>query len=126
MNGKPYLLANTVARAMTKHLEVSNTHVHWVQVVGESRLEPKYTKPWPVDNMPMFSLLLQEGNSEGVLVYVCAQIDRYKPQNIVPILQIKMLTTLKKVGAELSFIYEVLDRIDELPLEGVTQEEVTL
>lgn len=118
MSNAPYLLARTVARAMTDHLEASDTSVHWVQVVGESNMEANPVKPWPVKTDPMFNVMVQDGWSEGTLLYVYAQDSRYKPQEVVPILQIKMLGSRKRVCADIPLVFEVLDRIGELPLEG--------
>lgn len=45
-----YLLARTVAQAMTHFLERNETSIHWVQVIGEDSLVTKPSKAWPVVN----------------------------------------------------------------------------
>lgn len=119
---KKYLLARTVAQAMTRFLERNETSIHWVQVIGEDSLVTKPSKAWPVVNDPMFNLMIQDGWSEGMLVYIYAQVDRYKPEEVVPVLRIKMLAGRKGVFSELPLIFAFLDQIEGLPLEGQTCE----
>lgn len=107
------LMARTVARALTDHLEISNTSIHWVNVVGEDSLKPMAEKRWP-DNDPLLNVMLCQGFSEGMLVYVMAQASRYKPDELTPLLQIKMLGSARHVAGELPFIMDFLDRLDSL------------
>jgi len=108
------LYARTVARALTQVLEDSNTTVHWVNVVGESSLDTMPSKVWPTTTTPMFNVMVQDGWSEGTLLYVYAQEDRYKPQEVTPLLQIKMLGSRKTVCNELPIIMSFLDQIENI------------
>lgn len=107
------LMSRTVARALTRHLEESNTSIHWVNVVGESSLQNVAEKRWP-DNDPQLNLMLCQGHSEGMLVYVMAQDSRYKPEEAKPLLQIKMLGGYSTVLSEMAEIWKFLDRIESL------------
>lgn len=119
------LFARTVARALTKVLEVANTSIHYGNVVGESSIDRNPTLLWPIETDPMFNVMVQFGWSEGTLLYVYAQDSRYKPQNVVPILQIKMLGSLRTVCADVPIVMEFLDQIrDNLFEPEPTQEEL--
>lgn len=107
------LMARTVARELTQHLELSNTSVYWVGVVGEDSLQSVPATLWP-SNDPMLNLMLCQGHSEGMLVYVMAQANRYQPEEVTALLRIKMLGSYTTVCAELPFIWEFLDRLDQL------------
>lgn len=107
------LLARYVAHDLFTVLEKAETSVHWVSVVGEDSIEPKPQILWPSDN-PIYSVAVQHGFSEGMLVYVYAQSNRYEPENVVPMLRIKMLTSMKKLMSELPVIIEYFDQFPEL------------
>lgn len=105
------LLARSVARALLRRLEKAGTSVHWVNVVGESSIDSAPKMHWP-DTEPMLNILVQDGFSEGSLVYVMAQADRRKPENQVPLLLVKMLRSKKRVGEELHEIFEFFDNFE--------------
>lgn len=119
------LLARTVATAMCRFLETNNTSIHWVQVVGESSLEPVPRKMWPVQDNAMFNVMLQKGWSEGMLLYVYAQKDRTKPQEVTPLLQIKMLCNCQQLGLELPIIMKFIDQIEDFYQEDLGSEGPT-
>lgn len=111
------LMARTVARALTRYLEDCNTTIHWVNVVGEDSLARVAEKLWP-DNDPLLNVMLCQGFSEGMLVYVMAQANRYKPAELTPLLQIKMLGGRSRVASELPCIMEFLDKIETYLPQG--------
>lgn len=117
------LPARTVARAMCRYLETNNTSIHWVQVVGESSLEPVPMKMWPVQDNAMFNVMVQDGWSEGMLLYVYAQKDRTKPQEVTPLLQIKMLCNRQQLGLELPIILTFIDQIEGFYKEDLASED---
>ena len=117
-NEREPLMSRTVARALTHHLEASNTSIHWVNVVGEDSLKNVAEKRWP-DNDPQLNLMLCQGHSEGMLVYVMAQDSRYRPEEAKPLLQIKMLGGYTTVLSEMAEIWKFMDRI-----EGLREPEV--
>lgn len=119
MSKQPHPIpARAVARMLCEHLEKSDTSVHWVNVAGESSLDVSPKVQWPEEGDPMFNLMLQHGHSEGMLIHVMAQRNRYKPEEAQPILLIKMLGGTKKVCGEMPLIAEFLDslpqRLEEL------------
>lgn len=82
--------------------------VHWVAVVDEPGSFGAPTRIWEHDDC-MFQLSLTEGNSEGMLVYVHAQANRYKPAGIVPLLRIKLLCGVERALKEMHSIWTYLD-----------------
>lgn len=107
------LLAHTVAQALTRHLEKENTSIHWINVAGEASLKEVPEKAWPNEDF-MLNLMLTQGNSEGMLVYVMAQENRYKPEEAKPILQIKMLGNYKTVLSEMAVIWKFLENVESM------------
>jgi hypothetical protein len=106
-------MLRTVGRALTRHLEVNNTSIHWINVVGEDSMKNVPEKRWP-DNDPQLNLMLCQGHSEGMLVYVMAQNSRYKPDEAKALLQIKMLGSYATVLSEMALIWQYLDQIESL------------
>jgi len=60
----------------------------------------------------MLNVLIQQGWSEGMLVYVMAQDSRYEPEKQRPLLQIKLLCSRSQLLTELPVIYDFIDRLD--------------
>lgn len=100
-----------VARALTRRLEEAQTSIHWTNVWKESGMQNVPVLTWP-ENDPMLNVLVQQGWSEGMLVYVMAQDSRYEPENQKPLLQIKMLCSRSQLLTELPVIYDFLDHLD--------------
>ena len=104
-------MAQTVAEALEKKLVAADTSIHWVTVIGEANSWNKPKVVWPVEPEPMFGTMVHDGGSEGTMVLVYAFASRYEPQNVTPLLRIKMLGGRKKVGSELHLIMEFLDDV---------------
>lgn len=82
----------SIGHALERHLNCTPEHdVHWIAVVGESNLEaPRRT--WTkglADSLLMVSVA--EGFSEGTLLYVQSQPDRYQPDKLDTLFRIKLL-----------------------------------
>lgn len=108
----PYpVFIRTIARDLEKRLLTAQTSVHWVNVWKESSLQNVPVRTWP-DTDPMLNLLIQNGWSEGMLVYVMAQESRYEPGNQIPLLQIKMLCSRRQLLNELPVIQDFIDQFD--------------
>lgn len=82
--------------------------VHWVSVVDEPNAFGAPTRIWEYDEH-LLQVSLTRGNSEGMLVYVHAQANRYKPAEIVPLLRIKLLCGVARALHEMQGIWSYLD-----------------
>lgn len=87
------LLLRTIARALEKHLyEDPESALHWIAVVGEDNVDPNPTKTWDqVLEDSVLQVAVTDGFSEGSLVYVHAQRDRYAPGAVQTLWRIKVL-----------------------------------
>lgn len=83
-----------------------DTNIHWINVVGEDSLQPEPELMISLETLQneMFNVLVQNGWSEGTLLYVCAQKDRYKPADQTILLQCKTLNGMKQSIAEIQAI----------------------
>lgn len=52
---------------------------------------------------------LAQGHSEGMLVYVYAQANRYKPAELVPLLRIKLLCGVERALKQMQAIWAYLN-----------------
>ena len=82
--------------------------VHWVCVVDEPNSFGPPTRVWEHDDC-LLQVSLAPGNSEGMLVYVYAQADRYKLAQLVPLLRIKLLCGPARAVRELHAIWTYLN-----------------
>lgn len=111
-------------REIKKHLEdhlyknPENT-LHWVNVVGEDSMEPKPTLSW-VHSNSLLQVSIADGFSEGCLVYVHAQADRYKPDQLVALFRIKLLCSAKRAFSEARHIWEFFESSEFGELTGQT------
>jgi hypothetical protein len=112
-----HTFAKTVARALEENLIAAGANVHWVAVVGEDSIDPDPQVLWP-NGDPMFNVMVQHGWSEGTLLYVYAQSDRYRPQDVKPLLRIKMLSGLKAALVEAELVFNFLGTLE--PASEVT------
>jgi hypothetical protein len=106
------LMARDVARHLTQVLEKAGTSIHWVGVVGEDSLATDPSVEWPSGD-PIYSIAVQNGFSEGMLVYVYEQKDRYKPEDVRVLLRIKMLCGVRLLMKELPVILEYFENFPE-------------
>lgn len=98
-----------IARALEKKLYAQqDTSLHWVAVVGEDSVQPKPEKTWHF-NDSMVVISVGQGHSEGTLVYVHAQKDRYKPDQLIALFRIKLLCSPKAAFAEARVVFEFFD-----------------
>jgi len=82
--------------------------VHWVGVLDEVDTFGPPTRVWEYDDC-LLQVSLAHGHSEGMLVYVYAQANRYKPAELVPLLRIKLLCGLERALREIQAIWTYLN-----------------
>lgn len=87
------LLLRTIARALEKHLyEDPESALHWIAVVGEDSVDPNPSRTWDqVIEDSVLQVAVTDGFSEGRLIYVHGQRDRYAPGAVQPLWRIKVL-----------------------------------
>lgn len=87
------LLLRTIARALEKHLyEDPECALHWIAVVGEDSVDPNPTRTWDqVLEDSVLQIAVSDGVSEGRLIYIHGQRDRYAPGAVQPLWRIKVL-----------------------------------
>lgn len=87
------------------------TSLHWINVVGEDSLQPVATAMISLDSLEkmMFNVIVQQGRSEGTLLYVAGQTDRFVPESQVVLLQCKSLHGVKRAIAEIEAIMQFFD-----------------
>lgn len=102
-NAPVYLrdIATDLERTLSRDPECA---VHWVSVVNERGTFGPPTSLWEYDEC-LLQVSLAEGHSEGMLVYVYAQANRYKPEQIVPLLRIKVLCGVERALREIRAIW---------------------
>lgn len=108
--GCPYL--RTIAQALERHLlKDSECAVHWVAVVDEPDAFGAPTRIWTYDgssalNDCLLQVSLAQGFSEGMLLYVHAQPDRYRSASLTPLLRIKLLCGSERAAKELLAVWQ--------------------
>lgn len=115
MNTKNKLFVRSVARALNAYLRSMQADAHWVRVIGEDSLANEPTALWPSDIDPMLNVLIQDGRSEGCIVCIYAQPDRYQPQSMIPLVGLKFLCDKRRVGQYLPHIFDFLDNLQDQP-----------
>ncbi len=108
------LYAGTVADALERHLNEAGTSVHWVRAVGEESSWAPSRVTWPSD--PALSYQVQQGLSEGSLVYVMLQLDPREPAAVRRLLTVKLLCAGAKAYAECALISAFLDKLNPADL----------
>jgi len=98
-------IAHDLERTLMKDPECS---VHWVAVIDETDTFGPPKRVWEFDDH-LLQVSLAHGHSEGMLVYVYAQADRYKPGELVPLLRIKLLCGLERALREMQAIWTYLN-----------------
>jgi hypothetical protein len=105
--GHVYLRA--IAQALEKALQQDpDCAVHWIDVVGERSAfgQPADEEVWkPEFDDFLVQVGLTQGNSEGMLLYVHVQPDRYKPDGLVALLRIKLLCGVERAAKELASVH---------------------
>lgn len=104
--GRVYLrtIANELERHMHSHFDSS---IHWVSVIGEDSPFGRPTAVWTYDDC-LLQVGLVQGNSEGMLLYVHAQADRYAPAKLTPLLRIKVLCGPERATQEVQIVWKWL------------------
>lgn len=107
-----------IGRALEKRLsQQPDTSLHWVAVIGEDSVQAVPTKKWQY-NEAMLQVGVVNGNSEGSLIYVHAQKDRYQPDSLVALFRIKMLCSAKAAFADAKIVYEFFESKEFLEMTG--------
>ena len=107
VEGTVYLL--TIAQDLERTLQKDpECCVQWVSVIDEPSSFGPPTREWKYDDF-ILQVSLAQGNSEGMLVYVFAQADRYKPADLVPLLRIKLLCGPARAVREVQAIWTYLN-----------------
>jgi hypothetical protein len=116
-NKKPVFLRD-MAEALEKWLYAqSDTSLHWVAVVDEVSFGKAPTKLWQF-NDHLLQVAVAQGFSEGSLIYVHAQDDRYKPGQVTALFRIKMLCSAKKAFDEAKFVYAFFESKEFADMTG--------
>lgn len=98
-------IAQDLERTLLRDTECA---VHWIAVVDEPNSFGAPTRLWEHDDC-LLQVSLAHGHSEGMLVYVYAQANRYKPGEIVPLLRIKLLCGVERALKEMQAIWAYLN-----------------
>lgn len=104
------LFCRTIANALERHLEKSNSTVHWAQPAGDETSWGPPKLVWPED--PDLGFLVQRGNSEGMKVLVFNQLERYDSSKQQPLLVIKFLCGTKQAFTEAAEVMDFIERMD--------------
>lgn len=106
--GDPVYLRD-IAQDLERHLlRDPECAVHWIAAVDEPNSFGPPTRIWEHDDY-LLQVSLAHGHSEGMLVYVYAQANRYKPGEIVPLLRIKLLCGVERALKEIRAIWAYLN-----------------
>lgn len=98
-------LANWLERNM---LSDPDSTVHWIAVVDEADSFGPPTRFWSYSDH-LLQVSLAQGFSEGMLIYVHAQANRYKPGDLVPLLRIKVLCGNDRIFREMQAVWTHLN-----------------
>lgn len=104
------LYLRTIARALKQHLLLDpECAVHWISVLDENSMDSP-SRTWWYDGVCalddcLLQVSLAQGFSEGMLLYVYAQPDRYKPAALTPLLRIKLLCGPARAAKELLAVW---------------------
>lgn len=107
-HGRPYL--RTIARALQKHLQQNaESCVEWISVHGEAGLDAP-GRVWTYDGATaldesLLQVSLAQGYSEGMLIFVHAQPDRYKPGSLDTLMTLKLLCSPARAAKEIEPIW---------------------
>lgn len=98
-----------IGRALEKNIYAqTDTSLHWLAVIGEDSIQPVPTKEWYY-NDALIQVGVVNGNSEGSLIYVQAQKNRYQPELLVPLFRIKLLCSPMAAFAEAKIVYKFFE-----------------
>lgn len=106
----PVLYVRTVADALERHLEKANTHVHWARPDGRETSWGPPQLVWPKD--PSLGYMLQHGHSEGTLLRVMHQQDRYDAATQQPLIVVKFLCGFGTASVDMKTVYDFLESLD--------------
>jgi hypothetical protein len=92
----PSITAPTLRRIshlLARHLEATpDNDLYWISVIGEDGMDPQPALVWDQDlRDSLLHVSVTNGWSEGTLLYVYAQRDRYKPEQLRALFRIKVL-----------------------------------
>ena len=87
----------TIANALRTHLLADpENDLHWVQVIGEDSLAPDVLRWGPDLAASLLNVTVADGFSEGMLLYVYAQRNRYEPDQVRAIFRVKLLCGMRR------------------------------
>lgn len=114
---KPVFLRD-IGYALEKTMNAQpDTSLHWVAVVGEDSVQRVPTKLWHF-NEEMIQVGVVQGNSEGSLIYVHAQNNRYAPDQVTVLFRIKLLCSAKHAFKEAKVVYEFFESKEFADMTG--------
>lgn len=123
MSAKDPIFVRTVAYALGLHLRNMQLDAHWIHAVGEDTLAPPKAR-WPIEVDPMLNVMIQDGRSEGCIVCIYAQPDRYMAQQVIPLVGMKFLCNKRQVGVYLPAIFDFLDALQDNPEKTLAGGEI--
>ena len=103
------LYVRTVADELGRHLERSNTSVHWVSPAGGevSWGPPKLT--WPA--LPCLGYVIEHGSNEGIKVTVKHSESARDPEHGKSLIVIKLLTGIQNALKETALVVDFLNNM---------------
>ena len=103
------LYVRTVAEELGRHLERSNTSVHWASTAGGEVPwgPPKLT--WPAQ--PDLGYVIERGSNEGVKVTVKHRESARDPEHGQSLIVIKFLTGIQKALKETELVVDFLNNM---------------
>lgn len=107
-----------IARALEKALMANTeTNLHWVAVVNEDSVTPQPLRKWEFDDH-LIQVSIANGFSEGSLIYVLAQPDRYKPDQLIALFRVKVLCNTQKAFGEGGAIFSFFESKEFAQITG--------
>lgn len=106
---KPLAL-RAIASALTNHLQACpDNDLHWVSVIGEDSVCPTPTRAWNQElRDSLLHVSVSDGWSEGTLLHVYAQRNRYQPELLNPLFRIKLLCGHRRAFVAAGQVWEFL------------------
>lgn len=82
-----------IARFIQEDLSKCDEHnLHWVAVIDESSVQPVAEALWTQQHADsLLQVVVANGHSEGMLLHVMAQPNRYEPAHLLPLIRVKLL-----------------------------------
>jgi hypothetical protein len=103
---KQAIVLADIAHALTRYLNDAGGNIHWINVIGEPTMTRLPTKRITAEDLQahMFNVIVQNGWSEGTMLLLSEQANRYEPTQQNVLLMIKSLSSPRSIGAEIQAI----------------------